>query len=90
MEHVQEAIEEYEDKVSHARRVDIPKIVTKDKNKHVTMILDFKYEDGICSYLARRLNGKQKWVKNPDVNIWGNLIQEYWDSSWSNSENNEP
>ena len=77
MEHAQEVIQEYEDKASHVQQVDTPKIVTKDENKRVTMILDFKHEDGTRYYLTQWLDGKQKWVKNPDINIWGHLIQEY-------------
>ncbi len=90
MEHAQEAIQEYEDQVSHTWRVDVPKIVTKDENKCVTMILDCKYEDSIISYLAQQLDGKQKWVRDLDVNVWRSLIQEYWNSAQSNLENDQP
>ncbi len=90
MGNTQEAIEEYEKQTSDARRVDIAKIITPDENKCVTMILDFKYEDRDCCYLAQRLDGKQKWVWNPDMDIWGPLIEEYWSSSRSNSEEDKP
>ncbi len=90
MGNAQEAIEEYEQRMSDARRVDIAKIVTPDKNKCVTMILNFKYEDHACCYLAQWLDGKQKWVRDPDIDIWGPLIEEYWNSSQSNSEDDKP
>ncbi len=45
----QEAIQEYEERMSSVRRLDtIP-----DENKRVTMVLDFKYEDRACYYLAQ-------------------------------------
>ncbi|PBK83057.1 hypothetical protein ARMGADRAFT_1089808 [Armillaria gallica] len=64
MGNAQEAIEEYEDKVSHARRVDAPtKIITKDENKYVALIIDFKYKDSSCFYLPNdstvRRNGQR-------------------------------
>ncbi len=75
--------------MSKTRRVDLAKIVTPDNNKCITMILDFKYEDRACCYLTQRLDGKQKWVREPDMNIWGPLIEDYWNSSHSNSNNDE-
>ncbi len=77
MGNTQEAIEEYEQRTDSVRRLD----TTKDENKRVTMILDFKYEDRACYYLAQRLDGKQRWVKDPDIEIWGHLIEDYWNSS---------
>ncbi len=86
MENAQEAIEEYEQRTNSIRRLD----AIKDENKCVTMVLDFKYEDHACCYLAQRLDGKQRWVKDPDMEIWGRLIDKYWNSSQSNSDNDEP
>lgn len=78
MEHAQEVIADYEAKVCSTRHMDTAKIVTKD-DKVVTMIIDHEYSDnGKVSYLAQRCDGKQKWVRNPDVNLWGHLIEEYW------------
>ncbi len=77
MGNAQEAIEEYKQRMSDARRIDITKIVTPNENKRVTIILDFKYEDCSCYYLAQCLDGKQKWVKDSDIDIWGNLIKAY-------------
>ncbi len=90
MGNAQEAIEEYEQRISNARRINVAKIVTPDENKRVTMILDFKYENQCCYYLTQQKDGKQKWVKDPDVNIWGELIKEYWNSNRSDLEDNEP
>ncbi len=44
MGNAQEAIEEYEERTCHARRVDVAKIVTPN-NKIVTMILNHEYLD---------------------------------------------
>ncbi len=90
MGNAQEAIEEYEKRTSNVRRMDVTQIITPNENKRVTMILDFKYEDRTCCYLAQQLDGKQRWVRDPDMNIWGPLIEEYWNSSHSNSNNDEP
>ncbi len=54
------------------------------------MVLDFKYKDGSCFYLAQRQDGKQKWVKDPDPDVWHDIIQDYWYSVRSDSENDEP
>ncbi len=45
------------------------------------MILDFKYEDRSCWYPTQHQDGKQKWVQDPDPNVWGNLIKYYWYST---------
>ncbi len=88
MGNAQEAIEDYENQNNSARRLDA--VETPDKNKRVTMILDFKYENQSCYYLAQRLDGKQKWVQDPDPEQWHDLILEYWNSTRSDSENDEP
>ncbi len=62
MGNAQEAMKEYEQRTSEVRRMDPAKITTPHENKCITMILDFKYEDRACHYLAQRLDGKQKWV----------------------------
>ncbi len=90
MGNAQEVIEEYENRNNSARRLDAPKSVTPQENKRVTMILDFKYEDQSCFYLAQRQDGKQKWVKDPDPDVWHDIIQDYWYSVCSDSENDEP
>ncbi len=86
----QEAIEEYENHNNSARRLDATKTTTPQENKCVTMILDFKYKDQSCFYLAQRQDGKQKWVKDLDPDVWHNIIQDYWYSIRSDSENDEP
>ncbi len=86
MGNAQEVIEEYEQRTGSVRRLD----ATKDENKCVTMILDFKYEDHACHYLTQRLDGKQQWVKDPDVELWGHLVEDYWNSQRSNSDNDKP
>ncbi len=90
MGNAQEAIEEYEGQTRDARRVDIAKIVTPNENKCITMVLDFKYEDKACFYLAQQQDRKQKWVKDLDPEQWHDLIQDYWYSTCSDSENDEP
>ncbi len=90
MGNAQEAIEDYENRNDSARRLDATKTVTPQENKRVTMILDFKYEDQSCFYLAQCHDGKQKWVKDPDPDVWHDVIQDYWYSIHSDSENNKP
>ncbi len=60
MGNAQEAIEEYEQRMCNARRVDITKIITPNENKRVTMVLNIKYEDKACFYFAQQQDGKQK------------------------------
>ncbi len=88
MGNAQEAIEDYENCNNSARRLDA--VPTPNPDKRITMVLDFKYEDGSCFYLAQRQDGKQKWVKDPDPDVWHNVIQDYWYSVRSDSENDEP
>ncbi len=88
MDNAQEAIEEYEHRASNARSLDT--VITPNPDKRVTMILDFKYEDGSCFYLAQRQDGKQKWVQDPDPDVWHDVIQDYWYNEHSPSEGDEP
>ncbi len=90
MGNAQEAIEDYENRTNSTRRLDATKTVTPQENKRVTMILNFKYEDQSCFYLAQCQDGKQKWVKDLDPDIWHDIIQDYWYSVCSDSDNDEP
>ncbi len=90
MGNAQEAIEEYEAKKADVRKMDVNKTVTPHENKHISMILDFKYKDHSCFYLAQRIDGKQKWVRDPDPEIWKDHIYAYWNSTCSDSANDEP
>ncbi len=87
MGNAQEAIKEYEAKMADIRRIDD---TTPDPKKHVTMILDFKYKNHSCHYLVQCQDRKQKWVVDPDPEVWSDLIKEYWYSTRSDSENDEP
>ncbi len=74
MGNAQEAIEEYEHRVSSARRLD-----TTDKR--VVEFLDHEYADnGDCSYLARRQDGVQRWINPPKDHHpgWIELEEAYW------------
>ncbi len=85
MGNAQEAIEDYENHNDSTRRLDTTKSVTPQESKRVTMVLNFRYKDGSCFYLAQREDGKQKWVKDPDPDVWHNVIQDYWYSVRSDS-----
>ncbi len=80
MGNAQEAIEEYEEQMHNARRVDITKIVPQTY-KNVTMILDHEYsENGDVRYLTQWQDGLQKWVKTLENYCfeWTKLLKEYW------------
>ncbi len=88
MGNAQEAIEEYEHRTNSARSLHV--VPTPNPDKRVAMVLDFKYEDGSCFYLAQRQDGKQKWVQDPDPDVWHDIIQDYWYNVHLPSENDEP
>ncbi len=90
MGNAQEAIEDYEKKNANVRKMDAKEIVTLNERKHDPMILDFKHEDRACCYLAQQTDGTQKWIRDPHMIIWGPLIDAYWSSPRSNSNNDEP
>lgn len=93
MEHAQEAIQDYEDKIQQAGQVNIAKIVTNNAAKAITMIFDHEYHDGIIYYKAQWQDGFQKWVKDPDNDLWKDLIEEYWNNELThqlNSPKEEP
>lgn len=83
MENAQEAIQDYEDKIQQTGRVNIAKIVTKDPATAITMILNHEYHGSIVYYKAQWQDGLQKWVKNPDNDLWKDLIDEYWNNELS-------
>ncbi len=70
MGNAQEAIEEYEQRINNTRRLD-----TTDKR--VVEFLEHEYsENGDCSYLARRQDGVQKWIKPPRHHNLGWIVLE--------------
>ncbi len=91
MGNAQEAIEEYEERTSNARRMDIAKIITLT-DKTITMILDHEYLDnGDVKYLIQRHDGLQKWIK-PQAEYcftWVELLKEYW-ANQADTQNETP
>lgn len=79
MENAQEAIEEYEQKTNHIRRVE-----SKAPPSPVTMILDHEYDNhGMAKYLCQAEDGRQKWKAGPrEYNArWDELVREYWNNA---------
>ena len=82
MGNAQEAIKDYEKKIQRHGRIEIIQAKSRDPAKAVTMILDHEYdEQGVISYKAQREDGYQRWIKNPDVNTWQELINDYWNNA---------
>ncbi len=87
MGNAQEAIEEYEERVGHACRVQ-SKIVTPSRSI-ITMILDHEYSNyGKVKYLCQADDGHQKWKKPPEEYnfYWLELVKEYWKNADDDKE----
>ncbi len=81
MGNAQEAIEEYENRIDSARRLDAPE--SKPAKSPISMILDHEYsDDGEVKYLCQAVDGRQKWKVGPKgYNFyWDKLTESYWQS----------
>ena len=64
MGNAQEAIKDYKKRTQAVQQV---KIAT-NPDQAMAMVLDHKYDEhSNVSYLAQRLDGTQRWVKNPSL-----------------------
>lgn len=89
MEHAQEAVKEYEEKMERNGHVETATTISHEKA--VTMILDHEYkENGDVLYKAQRQDGFQKWVRNLEETKWKTLLEEYWANQYDSSLEEPP
>ncbi|SJL18818.1 uncharacterized protein ARMOST_22419 [Armillaria ostoyae] len=78
------------DLVDDEEQIATAKIVTKEPERTLAMILDHEYDNNSnVSYLAQQEDGIQKWVKNPDETLWKEFLDKYW-ASQADAQYNSP
>ncbi|SJL18634.1 uncharacterized protein ARMOST_22231 [Armillaria ostoyae] len=84
MGNAEEAIADYEKKVTARNRtvarLHLGKIIMPKNCLPLAMIINHEYKDSDFLHLTQRVDGTQKWIKNPNVSKFKDFLDEYWAS----------